>query len=127
MTPLLTAEDLAPLLGLSADQVRKLAREGIIPQHRIGGAIRFDYEAVKMATGPRYTATGMDKEGCQKRLDQFQKMVIDWWGTEGRTGNEYKIAHFDGVTALARDLGLIDNLECEQRRRGVRQAVGYDQ
>jgi len=50
MNELLSAEQLAPLLGISASQVRKLTRENAIPHHRIGGAVRYDYEAVKAAT-----------------------------------------------------------------------------
>lgn len=50
MNKLLTAEELAPLLNIGPAQVRKLTRENEIPYHRIGGAIRYDYEAVKSAT-----------------------------------------------------------------------------
>lgn len=50
MNKLLTAEELALLLGIGAPQVRKLTRENSIPHHRVGGAIRYDYEAVKTAT-----------------------------------------------------------------------------
>jgi len=53
MQALIKAEQLAELLGLSPDQVRRLTRDGIIPHHRIGGAIRYDFEAVKAATGEK--------------------------------------------------------------------------
>jgi len=53
MNKLLTAEELAELLSLGAEQVRRLTRQGLIPHHRIGGAIRYDFEAVKAATGEK--------------------------------------------------------------------------
>lgn len=50
MGPLLTAEQLAELCNLSAEQIRRLTRDGAIPFHRIGGAVRYDFDAVKRAT-----------------------------------------------------------------------------
>lgn len=114
MQPLLTAEQLAPLLGVGIEQVRKLTREGSLPHHRIGGAIRYDLEAVKAATS---ADRGRD------RVMEYRDMLLRAWGTEGDEGNRYKVAHFDGVTALARDMGLITRSECEELRNPIRDMV----
>lgn len=50
MGQLITAEQLGELLNVGAEQVRKLTREGVLPHHRIGGAIRYDFDEVKRAT-----------------------------------------------------------------------------
>lgn len=50
MSNLITAEQLAEALSLGVAQIRKLTREGQIPHYRIGGVIRYDLTAVKVAS-----------------------------------------------------------------------------
>lgn len=50
MTPLITAEKLAEALSLSGEQIRRLTRDGTIPCHRIGGAVRYNLADVLAIT-----------------------------------------------------------------------------
>lgn len=99
MQSLLTAEQLAPLLGVGIEQVRKLTREGSLPHHRIGGAIRYDLEAVK-------AATASDKLDAADFIDQMidtapvSMMRPDW--LRGRV---------DGAIRMATRSGLITDEE----------------
>lgn len=116
MNKLLTAEELALLLGIGAPQVRKLTRENSIPHHRVGGAIRYDYEAVKRATSV---------DDPHALIGRFYDRVVRAWDSEGPRGNDYKMAHFDGVTAAVRDIGGITSSECEAYRKSLRSTAGY--
>lgn len=44
---LLTAEDVAELIGMRTDYVYKLARRDQIPHHRFGRTLRFRAEAIE--------------------------------------------------------------------------------
>lgn len=50
---LLTAEQLAPRLGVAISWVREQARQGNIPTHRLGHYVRFDLGEVLQATKKR--------------------------------------------------------------------------
>lgn len=50
---LLTAAELAPVLGISEAEVRRYARLGYIPVHRFGRLMRFDLDDVLRATRQR--------------------------------------------------------------------------
>lgn len=122
MQSLLTAEQLAPLLGVGIEQVRKLTREGSLPHHRIGGAIRYDLESVKASTLAGDGAT--KARGVEALIEQYFNMVLKYWDLEGEEGNKYKVAHFDGFMAALREWGLIDHAPCESWRRKLRAVTG---
>ena len=46
---LMSIKELAELLGVSTDTVRRAARSGVIPSTRDGTAYRFDLEEVRQA------------------------------------------------------------------------------
>ncbi len=46
---MISASDLAGILGLTPDSVYRLLRRGIIPGYRIGRTVRFDLERVEAA------------------------------------------------------------------------------
>lgn len=50
MSEILTAEQLAEKLSIHIDSVRKLTREGTMPHHRIGGAVRYNLADVLART-----------------------------------------------------------------------------
>lgn len=50
MSEILTAEQLAEKLSIHIDSVRKLTREGTMPHHRIGGAVRYNLPDVLART-----------------------------------------------------------------------------
>lgn len=99
MQPLLTAEQLAPLLGVGIEQVRKLTREGALPHHRIGGAIRYDLEAVKAAT----RTAGPDAEKVVREMirKDAQSINIDMSAAEMMAGAK-------AMTLLSFRTGSID-------------------
>lgn len=41
-----TSKEVSEFLKLSEQQVRRLAREGVIPSYRVGGMWRFDSEEI---------------------------------------------------------------------------------
>ena len=47
---LLTAKEMARILSISEQEVRRCARLGYIPHHRVGRLMRFDLEEVLRAT-----------------------------------------------------------------------------
>lgn len=51
MTPLINARDLAGVLGVCRETVRRMARDGRIPFVRVGKSVRFDLEAVRRHLG----------------------------------------------------------------------------
>lgn len=51
-TGLLSIKQLAELLGVSTDTVRRAARKGLIPSSREGTAYRFDWPKVRRAMEP---------------------------------------------------------------------------
>jgi excisionase family DNA binding protein len=114
MQPLLTVEELAQFLQIHPETARRLTREGKIPHLQVGGAYRYDRAAVSAYLAPP------PPDHLQKYFD----LVLRLWGSEGETGNAYKIAHFDGVSALARDLGLVTPKKCEEWRQEIRRATG---
>jgi excisionase family DNA binding protein len=52
-TPLMSIKQLAELLGVSTDTVRRAARSGLIPSTREGTAYRFDVKKVRQAMEKR--------------------------------------------------------------------------
>ena len=59
---LLTAKEMARILGISEQEVRRCARLGYIPYHRVGRLMRFDSEEV-------LRATRQDKMDREKRAE----------------------------------------------------------
>ena len=53
MTPLLNAVDLANILGVCRETVRRMARDGRIPSVRVGKSVRFDLDAVRRHLGAK--------------------------------------------------------------------------
>jgi excisionase family DNA binding protein len=49
----MSIKELAELLGVSTDTVRRAARSGLIPSTREGSAYRFDWEKVRQAMRAR--------------------------------------------------------------------------
>lgn len=49
----MSIKELAELVGVSTDTVRRAARSGLIPSTREGGAYRFDWEKVRQAMRAR--------------------------------------------------------------------------
>ena len=52
ISPLLTAEELAPILKLASKTVYRMARRGDLPGHWFGRQVRFDLQEVLKATAP---------------------------------------------------------------------------
>jgi len=50
---LMSIKQLAELLGISTDTIRRAARSGLIPSSREGTAYRFDWEKVRQAMRAR--------------------------------------------------------------------------
>ncbi len=53
MTPFLNAADLAGILGVCRETVRRMARDGRIPSVRVGKSVRFDLDAVRQHLGAK--------------------------------------------------------------------------
>jgi excisionase family DNA binding protein len=49
----MSIKELAALIGVSTDTVRRAARSGLIPSTRVGTAYRFDSEKVRLAMRAR--------------------------------------------------------------------------
>jgi excisionase family DNA binding protein len=56
-TVLMSIKQLAELLGVSTDTVRRAARSGLIPSTREGAAYRFDFRKVRQAMERRANET----------------------------------------------------------------------
>lgn len=103
MQSLLTAEQLAPILGVGIEQVRKLTREGSLPHHRIGGAIRYDLEAVKAATASeRLDAADFINEIIDTA--PISMMRPDW--IRGRVDGAIRMAVHSGLITDEQGRGL---------------------
>lgn len=46
MPTILTPEQLAEVLQMNAETLRRMTREGVLPSHRIGGSVRYCLETV---------------------------------------------------------------------------------
>lgn len=61
MTVLVSAEEMAKIIGVSAKSVRRMANEGKIPYHKFGRFLRFDVVQVLADTrAPARTARWYD-------------------------------------------------------------------
>lgn len=68
MTEILTAEQLAERLSLNPDTIRKLTREGSLPHHRIGAAVRYTLPDVM-------AHTSVNKHPDDEAVDTFAQAM----------------------------------------------------
>lgn len=112
---LLTAEELAAVLRTSPETVRRLSREKKIPHIQLGeaGAYRYDRGLVLAALQP-------GAESGAAMAQKYYDLAVTHWGAEGPEGDFFKLAHFEGVTAALRDLGMLSVRGCEDWRNKLR-------
>lgn len=103
--PLITVDDLEARTGIPAKTLRRLAREGRIPSHRIGGSIRFDLEAVLETTRADETRDRARRAATQPRPDFEPERPFVVSATELRLGER---TFTRGDAFPWRELGLTD-------------------
>lgn len=81
MTEILTAEQLAERLSVNPDTIRKLTREGLLPHHRIGAAIRYTLPDVM-------AHTAVNKHPDDEAVDTFAQAMHDKMAAARAKGKE---------------------------------------
>lgn len=74
-SPLLTARQVAELLGVSAETVLRWTRRGELPAIRLpGGALRYRAEALEDWLGVHATAGSADREALTTRANRARRV-----------------------------------------------------
>lgn len=92
MSEILTAEQLAEKLSIHIDSVRKLTREGTMPHHRIGGAVRYNLADVLARTAvnqhPDDEAVDRFAAAMHAKMAQARAKGKEGWDDPERCSNE---------------------------------------
>lgn len=105
MSEILTAEQLAEKLSIHIDSVRKLTREGTMPHHRIGGAVRYNLADVLARTAvnqhPDDEAVDRFAAAMHAKMAQARAKGKEGWDDPERCAVKY----LDGLLRNATEQG----------------------